>query len=335
MNPIKNRILKISCLFLLLCIISTSLNAKEVVDRVVAIVNDDLITLSELREASLSLNPTSTEEQVDERTILNQMVETKLFEQEAKRRGITVSEEELDASIAEVRSRYGLNEEQMEEVLKKQNLTPESFREQWRQQTLGNKLMESQLRNKIVVTDQEIKEYYEQNYGAIDYSSSFTETYQEEEEVEIAHILISPETPNAEDKAVEVAQMAKSGDDFATLAREYSDDSFTADKGGNLGTFKKGDLIEQLEIAVERTPEGKVTGPVQSPAGYHVLKVLNRTDPGKKKDNKKDEKSEDEIFISDSEKAEISQILQRQKAQEQLQTWLTEIRESAYVEIKL
>ena len=71
------------------------------VDRVVAIVNDDLITLSELREASLSLNPTSTEEQIDERTILNQMIESKLFEQEAKRRGITVSEDELNASIAE------------------------------------------------------------------------------------------------------------------------------------------------------------------------------------------------------------------------------------------
>ncbi len=330
----KNKLLKISYLFLLSCVLSTSLNAQEVVDRVVAVVNDDLITLSELREASLSLNPTSTE-QVDERTILNQMVESKLFEQEAKKRGLTVSEEELDASIAEVRSRYGLNEEQMEEVLKKQNLTPESFREQWRQQTLGNKLMESQLRNKIVVTDQEIKEYYEENYGVIDYSAGITETYQEEEEVEIAHILISPETPNAEDKAVEVAQMAKSGDDFATLAREYSDDSFTADKGGNLGTFKKGDLIEQLEIAVERTPEGKVTGPVQSPAGYHVLKVLNRTDPGNKKDKKKEEKSEDEIFISDTEKAEISQILQRQKAQEQLRTWLEEMREKAYVEIKL
>ena len=58
-------------------------------------------------------------------------------------------------------------------------------------------------------------------------------------------------------------------------------------------------------------------------------------DKDKDKENKKDKKSEDEIFISDTEKAEISQILQRQKAQEQLQTWITEIRESAYVEIKL
>lgn len=333
MNPMKNRLTKITCMLLITAFISTSLNAKEVIDRVVAIVNDDLITLSELRETSLSLDPTS-EQPLDDRTVLNQMVESKLFEQEAKKRGLTVSDEELDASIAEVRSRYGLNEDQMEEVLKKQNLTPEAFREQWRVQTLGNKLLDSQLRNKIVVTDDEVVEYYKENYGEIDYSSNFTET-SSEEEVEVAHILISPETPNAEDRAIEVAELAKSGNDFGTLAREYSDDSFTAEKGGNLGTFKKGDLIEQLEIAVERTPEGKVSAPVESPAGYHILKVLKRTDPGAEKVEAKEEPTGDEEFISDTQKEEIRQTITREKAQAQLKTWLENMRSKAYVEIKL
>lgn len=331
MSLIKNNLIKTCSLLLITVFISTSISAKEVIDRVVAIVNDDLITLSELRETSLSLDPTSSEP-LDERTVLNQMVESKLFEQEAKKRGLTVSDAELDASIAEVRNRYGLDEDQMEEVLKKQNLTPETFREQWRIQTLGNKLLESQLRNKIVITDDEIVEYYKENYGEIDYSSTFEET--SDEEVEVAHILISPETPDAEGKAVEVAELAKSGNDFATLAREYSDDSFTADKGGNLGTFKKGDLIEQLEVAVESTPEGKVSGPVETPAGYHVIKVLKRTGPQSAK-KKNDAPAGDEEFISDSEKEEIRQVLHRQKAQEQLQSWLKDIREKAYVEIKL
>jgi len=289
--------------------------------------------LSELKETSKSLDPTS-EQPLDDRTILNQMVESKLFEQEAKKRGLTVSDEELDASIAEVRSRYGLNEDQMEEVLKKQNLTPEAFREQWRVQTLGNKLLDSQLRNKIVVTDDEVVEYYKENYGEIDYSSNTTET-SSEQEVEVAHILISPETPNAEDRAIEVAELAKSGNDFGTLAREYSDDSFTAEKGGNLGTFKKGDLIEQLEIAVERTPEGKVSGPVESPAGYHILKVVKRTDPGADKVETKEEPAGDEAFISDTQKEEIRQTITREKAQAQLKTWLENMRSKAYVEIKL
>jgi len=332
-NLMKNKFIIVASLLLITGFLSITVNAKEVIDRVVAIVNDDLITLSELRETSLSLDPT-TKEPLDERTVLNQMVESKLFEQEAKKRGLSVSDEELDASIEQVRIRYGLNEDQMEEVLKKQNLTPESFREQWRVQTLGNKLLESQLRNTIVVTDDEIVEYYKQNYGAIDYSSVFTEESDSQEEVEVAHILISPDTPNAEDKAIEVAELAKSGNDFGTLAKEYSDDSFTAENGGNLGTFKKGDLIESLEIAVERTPEGKVSGPVQSPAGYHVIKVLNRTNPDKGK-KAKDEPAGDEAFISDTEKENIRQIIHKQKAEVKLRTWLQEMKEKAYVEIKL
>ncbi|GJM17154.1 MAG: chaperone SurA [Thermodesulfobacteriota bacterium] len=333
MNLMKNKFIIAVSLLLITGFLSATVNAKEVIDRVVAIVNDDLITLSELRETSLSLDPT-TKEPLDQRTVLNQMVESKLFEQEAKKRGLTVSEEELDASIEQVRLRYGLDEDQMEEVLKKQNLTPESFREQWRVQTLGNKLLESQLRNAIVVTDDEIVEYYKQNYGAIDYSSTFGEEPGSEEEVEVAHILISPDAPNAEGKAIEVAELAKSGNDFGTLAKEYSDDSFTADNGGNLGTFKKGDLIEPLEIAVERTPEGKVSGPVQSPAGYHVIKVLNRTgaDKGKKA---KEEPAGDEEYISDTEKENIRQIIHKQKAEVKLRAWLQEMREKAYVEIKL
>lgn len=328
----KNNLFKITFVFFITTIISSPLSAQEVIDRVVAIVNDDLITLSELRETALSINPTS-KEQMDERTVLNQMIESKLFEQEANRRGITVSKEELDASIEQVRNKYNMNEDQMEEVLKKQNLTPESFREQWRVQTLGNKLLESQLKNKIVVTNDEIEEYYKENYGTIEYSGNYSGvTEKTEEEVEIAHILISPDTPNAQDRAVEVAELAKSGNDFAILAREYSDDNFTADKGGNLGSFKKGDLIEPLEIAVERTPEGKVSGPVQSPAGYHIIKVLNRTKPSS---DEKEEVSENETYISDSDREEIRQILHRQKAEEQLRTWLQGVREKAYVEIKL
>ena len=99
-----------------------------------------------------------------------------------------------------------------------------------------------------------------------------------------------------------------------------------------MGSFKKGDLIEPLEIAVERTPEGKVSGPVQSPAGYHIIKVLRRTTPSNDSNEKK---SEEEIYISEDERNEIRQVLHRQKAEEQLRTWIEGVREKSYVEIKL
>lgn len=313
-------------------------DSRETVDRVVAVVNDDVITLSELREMALSINPTSTEP-IDENSVLQQMIEQKLFEQEADKHGIKVTEAELDASIKQVQQKFGLNDEQMVEVLKKQNLTPESFREQWRLQTLGNKLLESQLKNKIVITEEEIKEYYVENYGgSVPESSAPAVTETEAGQVKIAHILISARTTGAEEKAGEVAELAKSGQDFGELAKEYSDDNLSADKGGDLGYFKKGDLIETLQVAVDTTPVGGITGPVESPAGYHIIKVLERTEPEKteaEKDKDSDSDSGRVLAIDEQTRKEITDAIYRKKAEEQLKTWLDKIKEEAYIEVKL
>lgn len=311
-------------------------DSRETIDRVVAIVNDDVITLSELREMALSINPTSTEA-IDENSVLQQMIEQKLFEQEAEKLGIKVTEAELDASIKQVQEKFGLNDEQMVEVLKKQNLTPESFREQWRLQTLGNKLLESQLKNKIVITEEEIRDYYVENYGGSapeTGGAAVTET--QAEQVKIAHILISARTPGAEEKAREVAELAKSGQDFGQLAKEYSDDNLSADKGGDLGYFKKGDLIETLEAAVDGTPVGGITGPVESPAGYHVIKVLERTEPKKaEKDSGSDSDSGKVLAIDEQTRKEITDAIYRKKAEVQLKTWLDKVKGEAYIEVKL
>lgn len=319
-------------LLLVLPVFKTA-ESRETVDRVVAIVNDDIITLSEVRDMALSINLTSKED-IDERSVLQQMIEQKIFEQQAEKLGIKVSEAELDASIEQVKRKYNLNDEQMKEVLKKQNLTPESFREQWRLQTLGNKLLDSRLKNRIVITDAEIQRYYEQNYGGAGATSTTASPDNPDEEVKIAHILISTNNPDAAKKAQEVAKMAKSGQDFSELAKEYSDDTLSSDKGGDLGYFKKGDLIQTLEVAIEKTPEGKVSGPVESPAGYHIIKVLERTKSEKSKKSDEPESSP-EVAIDEQTKQEISDILYRQKAEEQLRDWLDEVKKEAYIDIKL
>lgn len=189
--------------------------SRENVDRVVAIVNDDIITLSEMNEMVTSINLTNNQN-MDQNQVLQQMIEQKLFEQEAEKLGIKVSEAELDAGIAQVKQRFNLNDEQMAEVLQKQNLTMESFREQWRLQTLSNKLLDSQLKNKIVVTDQEIAEYYRQNYNGSGApagapSTAGAPSSGPAEEVRIAHILISANSPDAAARAEKVARWRKRG----------------------------------------------------------------------------------------------------------------------------
>lgn len=312
----------------LILVVSFSLQtvvAQETVDRVVAVVNDDVITLSELTEMALSLNPTSTQP-MNDRELLDKMIEQKLFEQEAEKRGITVSEAELDASIEGVKQRYNLNDEQMAEVLKKQGLTPEAFRAQWKAQTLGNKLLESQLKNKIVVTDDEIRRYYERNYLGTGSNGSTLD----EETVRIAHIMISYKTQDAAKVAEQVADLAKSGEDFDNLAEKFSDDASSADNGGDMGYFRKGDLIDSMEYAVVATPVGSITGPVESPAGYHIIKVLERSEPDY--DTGSDEA--ELVEIDDATKTEIHETLMREKAQNQLKAWLEGMRENAYIENK-
>ena len=338
MNKQRKLFVAVSCAIILFGASFNEAWARETIDRVVAVVNDDVITLSELRELALSVNPTSTAP-IDENAVLQQMIEQKLLEQQADKMGIKVSEAELDASIKQVQQKFGLDDKQMEAVLKKQNLTPESFREQWRLQTLTNKLLESQLKNKIVVSEEEIQDYYIHNYSGTAQESEDTASADTagESEVEIAHILISSDTPDAEKKAEEVAEMAKSGKDFGELAKQYSEDKLSADKGGDLGYFKKGDLIETLEVAVDSTPVGGVTGPVESPAGYHIIKVLNRTGPEKAKaDNKdKDKNSGKTLAIDENTRKEITETLYRQKAEAQLKAWLDKIKQDAYIEVKL
>lgn len=309
--------------------------SRENVDRVVAIVNDDIITLSEMNEMVTSINLTNNQN-MDQNQVLQQMIEQKLFEQEAEKLGITVSEAELDAGIAQVKQRFNLNDQQMAEVLQKQNLTMESFREQWRLQTLSNKLLDSQLKNKIVVTDQEIADYYRQNYdGSGAPATAAAPSSGPAEEVRIAHILISANSPDAAARAEKVSEMAKAGQDFAQLAKEYSDDSLSADKGGDLGYFKEGDLIETLAVAIENTPQGQVAGPVESPAGYHVIKVVERKTIGGETKAKKGSSETEALAIDDQTKKEITDAIYRQKAEVQLKTWLDGIKSNAYIDVRL
>ena len=295
-----------------LFLIIKSASAKEIIDGVLAVVNGDVITLSDFTKRLPSQNTNITPQ--EEKKILNQMIDQKLLEQEAEKLGISVTDSEIDAAIDSIKSRFNLSEEQMEQVMKKENLTPEGFREQWKLQLLSNKIMGSRIRGQIAVTDDEINKYYEENYGE-------TESL---EEAKIAHILISYDSATGEQKASEeaeqVAVLAKSGKDFGALAKEYSDDTFSAARGGELGYFSKGDLVQSLERAVEATPVGGIVGPIESPAGFHVIKVL---------DKKSAIKSLDEV------REEIREKIYREKAEKELAAWIDEMKRAAYIDLRI
>lgn len=286
--------------------------ATEVIDRIVAVVNDDLITLSDLNRYISSIPPGTAE--IDRDRVLNDLVEQMILEQEAAKLGITVSDPEIDMSIENIRTKAGMSHEQMEEMLKKENLTKEQFRKQWRLQIISGKLVNSIVKGRVAVTDDEIENLYKEYYGNIENS----------DEVQIAHILISVNEQQPEralEKASRIAELAKSGNDFSKLVAEYSDDTFSKEKEGVLGYFKKGELVSELEAVVAITEVGEVSGPVQTASGFHIIKVLNR--------NTLDSNS------VDTYREQLRQEIYKKKVAEELQKYIATMRENAYIEIKL
>lgn len=299
-------------LMALLTLFSGLSYATEVIDRIVAIVNDDIITLSDFNKYIVSLPKQTVEINKDQ--ALNDLVEQMILTQEAAKLGITVTDAEIDRSIENVKGRLDMSDEQMNEMLNKQNLTTEQFRNQWRLQILSGKLVSTLVKGRIAVTDEEIKDLYKQYYGEIENA----------DEVEIAHILISfdaSEEQQALQKANKVAELAKSGSNFSKLVSEYSDDTFSKDKEGVLGYFNKGELVSELEDVVSVTEVGKTSGPVKTISGFHIIKVLDR--------NTLDESSVDQY------REQLRQEIYKQKVTEELEKYIAGIRENAYIEIKL
>ncbi len=299
-------------LMALLTLFSGLSYATEVIDRIVAIVNDDIITLSDFNKYIVSLPKQTVEINKDQ--ALNDLVEQMILTQEAAKLGITVTDAEIDRSIESVKGKLDMSDEQMNEMLTKQNLTTEQFRNQWRLQILSGKLVSTLVKGRIAVTDEEIKDLYKQYYGEIENA----------DEVEIAHILISfdaSEEQQALQKANKVAELAKSGSNFSKLVSEYSDDTFSKDKEGVLGYFKKGELVSELEDVVSVTEVGKTSGPVKTISGFHIIKVLDR-------------KTLDESSV-DQYREQLRQEIYKQKVTEELEKYIDGIRENAYIEIKL
>ena len=296
---------------IILILTSTYTNTSEVIDRVVAIVNDDVITQSEFNKYLLEL---PEQARSDKYQVLSDMVDQKLIEQQASELGITASDQEVDESILNMQTKLGMSDEQLEQTLSKENLTHDQLRDQWRMQLISNKLVTAKLKGNIAVTDDEVKERYVQYYGNIENG----------EEVKIAHILIYNDPDNEYEslkKAQKVYELANSGGNFDDLVVEYSDDTLTKDKQGVLGYFKKGELVSELEVAVEKTNVGDIAGPVKTNSGYHIVKVLDR-------------KSTEDSSI-DEYREQIKYEIYKEKAANALEQFLADTRKDAYIEIKM
>jgi peptidyl-prolyl cis-trans isomerase SurA len=292
-------------------------------DRIVATVNDEVITWSELmnviiidgRQILGGLTGEEKENKIKEaeRPVLNNLIEMKLQLQEARRMNLDVNASEIDGAVEEIKTKYSLTEETLMNSLKAEGLTPEDYRARLSDQILLQKVINYAVRNNIVVSDKEIEQYYNDNIGLFD----------AEGKIRISQIFFALPRDSAQKEAVEakareISQRISSGEDFAKLAREFSEDPSRA-FGGDLGYISRGSALKEIDDAAAALKKGEVSSPFWSLAGLHIIKLEDRIEGGG----------------IDKARDKIKEILLQKSFEGRYREWKAGLKEKAFIEIKL
>ncbi len=310
-----------SCLFL-----STVVVHGELVDRIVAIVNDEAITLSELEEtvAPYEEKIRNSFYRPDEerhmlfkvrQDMLDQMIDQELTDQESKRLGVSVHDTEVDRRIEQIKAENFLSETELIRALKNEGHSLEEYRQKVKSQLLRIKLINLEVKSKIAVTENDIKEYYEDHKDA----------FGEKTKYHIRTILIRvPSWEKAEDrtnglKKVEtVMNGLEAGIPFPELAQQYSED-LSAKNGGDLGLFSIQELAPELRETVRWMKEGEVSPALQAAQGYQILMLEEiRSASGR---------------ALKEARLEIQERMFRGMAEEKYKEWLEALRERSFIKV--
>ena len=186
---------------------------------------------------------------------VDNLVTKVVIDKEADKRNVKVKDSEIDDEVATYEESYG-GEEGLKSALEASGLTLADLKEDIETNIKIEKLMAKD----IEITEDEVKSYYEENKSNFDTPES----------IEVSHILV-------EDKetAQEILDKLKAGEDFAELAKEYSTDTATAEKGGELGFITSGEMVEEFEKAAFALKVGEISDIVKTDYGYHIIKATD------------------------------------------------------------
>lgn len=257
------------------------------VDRIVAVVGDETILMSEVNEqlAILQANQQidmSDTAQVAEarRQILNQMIDEKLVFGYASQQGIVVADDQINAQVEEtirnVRDRLG-SQAALDAELEKQGMTLDGLRDRYRQdirrQMMSQRIVDREIRSKVKVTDADVDTFFRNNQAQLPLKP---------DQFHLAHIHVAPKADAsrraaARMRAAEVLRQLEAGGNWDELAAKYSEDPTTARNGGDLGEVEEGDFDPAFEAAVHPLQPGQRSGIVETSFGYHIIQLVGRT----------------------------------------------------------
>ena len=329
-TPIRDHFLRI-VFFIFCCILIPSSSFSELVDRVAAVVNDDIITLSEVEQESEGLYRVIAQKNSGESLLqilaearqktLDTLIDRKLIAQRAKQFNVSVGEKEIENSYEKVRARSGLSKIEFIEKLKESGMTEKSYRSNIAAQILQGKLVSFDVRSKVIITEAAILDYYDENYthrveAGTYYLLQIGFTWEKETDSE----KLAKNKEKTRSRAERVYSLALNGQDFKMLAKKFSNLPSAAD-GGDIGTFTLDEMASSMRSAVGALAPGGISEIVETNAGYQFFKLLSG--------------DENKIVITSSlqeAREEIKQKLYDQKLDEAYSEWIKELKEKAYIQ---
>jgi len=309
-------------------LLAAAVASAELVDRVAAVVNNDVITLSEVEtrvapELARVRAETDATKRADLRRELTKkaldiIIGERLMEGQIKELNIEVADSEIDLGMEDVKRQNNIDGEQFEKLLLQEGYTMPAYRAFMRKHLSRLKLVNLKVRAKVKISDEDLKAEYAR--------VARDETL--DAEVHARHILVQV-SPKATPEQVEAARVKaaglaaearKPGVDFAELAKKKSEGPSAAD-GGDLGFFKRGVMVGEFEKAAFTLPDGGVSDPVRTKFGWHVIKV--------------EERRAGAARPFDEMKDQLREKMLREQLEKFTEQYVQELRTAAVVEVKL
>jgi peptidyl-prolyl cis-trans isomerase SurA len=317
---VKILLILMSFAFVFMCAVES--HASVLLDRVVAIVNKEVITWSELYkmmefEASEQVRALSEEERLkmfreSESVFVGRIIDTRLHLHEARRLGLDAGPEEIGEAVENVKKKYSMTQADFIESLKHEGLTLDEYKKRLTEQIMISKVIGHEIRNKVIVTDADVNNYLDNN----------KEIFSGGDAYKIRQIFFrkppAEEKRTLEERALQIVDRLKAGEEFSSLAMMYSQD-VSGKSGGDLGMVKKDYLSKEFVAALSSMNAGDISAPFWTDNGLHIIKldtIISEKNMGVVKD-------------------EIRKQLSEEQFMERYKNWIDDLRERAYIEIKL
>jgi peptidyl-prolyl cis-trans isomerase SurA len=311
----------------LIGILAPATGLSTVVDRIVAVVNDDIITLSELentfhpyqKRIDATYRGGDKDKVIAEGRvmILNRMIDNRLIEQLSKKAGIVIKDDEIMGTMKDMIRRRNISMEAFTQTLEREGSSLESYRQDMKDQMIRMRLLRRELKTKILVSDDEIGENYVKH----------RDEYEGKEAVRIKQILILlPQNP---DRAVIAGLKANAesihkrlidGESFDLLAAQFSQGPSAA-TGGDVGFLEKGSMLPEVDAVAFRLAKDEISEIIVSPVGFHIIRVLDKRGAGVKP-----------IGVI---REEIKAKLEEEKMEKGYEEWIVDLRKRSHIENRL